>query len=721
MDELLRQVLGVYVAELREQAQRISAALLAMERDAAAIPVAIEELYRDAHSLKGSSASLGITDLEALAHELESALLGVRKQQQPLTPALVDVGLRAMDAVQQRSVGLEADSDHGLAAVQARTAELAELGRAPVESLAVPAAPSPSAASLLPLAAEAEPGLIGDDPSSVRLPTERLLTLEHRTDDLRVLHGRLLRHSQELTRATQLLERLGRELPALAPRAGDGGVGRRELRQLLRSLRAVRRELLTDSEVLHSVSGEYGETLRALRLLPAALWRQPMQRTVREAARLTGREVELRITGDEVHLDRTLLEELKNPLLHLLRNAVDHGIEPAAVRAASGKPARGRVTVSLTQEGGQIIVAVRDDGRGIDQQAVRQQAVARGLLTAAAAEGLDEQQTYQLLLRPGFSTAGELTKLSGRGVGLDVVRTAVERLSGQLHITAAPGQGACFTLAVPMTLVAAQVLLLQEPAGIYALPQSSVERIELVRRAELLALGTRTIYKKDDEAVVVARLATLLGASGATDWPARLPLLQLHGGGQRVALACERLLGESELILQPLPVELRRHRMLSAVALLPSGEVLLVLKPGVLLEAALTAPAAASAPSRRTVLVADDSLTTRSLLRSVLESSGYKVRTAADGEEALRLLRSEPVDLLVSDVQMPRLDGIGLVERLREDPRIAALPVVLFSSADSEEDRRRGAGSGADAYLTKGAFERGQLIDEVRRLMGGPS
>jgi two-component system chemotaxis sensor kinase CheA len=721
MDELLRQVLGVYVAELREQAQRISAALLAMERDAAAIPVAIEELYRDAHSLKGSSASLGITDLEALAHELESALLGVRKQQQPLTPALVDAGLRAMDAVQQRSVGLEADSDHGLAAVQARTAELAELGRAPVESPALPAPPSPSAASLLPLAAEAEPGLIGDDPSSVRLPTERLLKLEHRTDDLRVLHGRLLRHSQELTRATQLLERLGRELPALAPRAGDGGVGRRELRQLLRSLRAVRRELLTDSEVLHSVSGEYGETLRALRLLPAALWRQPMQRTVREAARLTGREVELRITGDEVHLDRTLLEELKNPLLHLLRNAVDHGIEPAAVRAASGKPARGRVTVSLTQEGGQIIVAVRDDGRGIDQQAVRQQAVARGLLTAAAAEGLDEQQTYQLLLRPGFSTAGELTKLSGRGVGLDVVRTAVERLSGQLHITAAPGQGACFTLAVPMTLVAAQVLLLQEPEGIYALPQSSVERIELVRRAELLALGTRTIYKKDDEAVVVARLATLLGASGATDWPARLPLLQLHGGGQRVALACERLLGESELILQPLPVELRRHRMLSAVALLPSGEVLLVLKPGVLLEAALTAPAAASAPSRRTVLVADDSLTTRSRLRSVLESSGYKVRTAADGEEALRLLRSEPIDLLVSDVQMPRLDGIGLVERLREDPRIAALPVVLFSSADSEEDRRRGAGSGADAYLTKGAFERGQLIDEVRRLMGGPS
>jgi chemotaxis protein histidine kinase CheA/CheY-like chemotaxis protein len=715
-DELLRQVLGVYVAELREQAQRIAAALLSMERDATLIPTAIEELYRDAHSMKGSSASLGVTELEALAHQLESALTGVRRRNQPLTADVVDAGLRAMDAVQQRSAGLEADTDAGLAAVQAQTAVLQALVQGQV--------PSPSSLTNPPMAGSEEaplnPALVGDDPSSIRLPAEQLLMLEHRTDELRTLHGRLSRHARALTRATQLLDRLSRELPLGEPRGG-ARVGRAEVREALRSLRALRRELLDDSEALHGISGEYSETLRALRLVAAGLLRQPMQRAVREACRLTGREVELGVVGDDLHLDRTLLEEIKNPLLHLLRNAVDHGIEPAAVRRSQGKPARGRIEVRLSQDSGQLTIAVRDDGRGIDQLRVRALAVARGLLSQTAADALDEAGTYQLLTLPGFSTAGEVTTLSGRGVGLDVVRTAAERLSGRLLIRAEPGRGATFTLSVPMTLVAAPMLLLEEPEGIYALPQTSVARIALVKRQALQPLGAHTVFQDDGEAVVVARLSTVLGSRGDKRWPAQLPLVLLHGSGQRVALGCERLIGESELILQPLPVELRRHRVLSAVALLPTGEVLLVLKPSVLAEAALVVPVPAGVAAQRTVLVADDSLTTRSLLRSVLESSGYKVRTAADGEEALRLLRNEAIDLLVSDVQMPRLDGIGLVERLRADPRIARLPVVLFSSGDSDDERRRGAACGADAYLTKGAFERGLLIEEVRKHMAGPA
>jgi two-component system chemotaxis sensor kinase CheA len=488
MDDLLRQVLAVYVAEVREQAQRIAAALLSMEEDAATIPTAIEELYRHAHSLKGSSASLGVDELAALAHELENALFGVRKYQYPLTAALVDAGLRAMDAAQQRSAGLEADTDEGMAAVLSRTEELRTLVRAtaevPPEVLGLPqasdghkAAPAPapvSAPAPAPAAGPDDesflPALVGDDKSSVRLPAERLLTLEHRTDELRTLHGRLLHHSRDLTQATQLLDRLSRELPVVDTLAGDGRVGRQEVRQTLRALRALRRELLTDSEVLHGISGEYAETLRALRLVPAGLLRQPMQRTVREACRLTAREADLVITGDELQLDRTLLEELKNPLLHLLRNAVDHGIEPPPVRTINGKAPRGRIQVSLSQDGGQIVIEVRDDGRGIEQKVVQKLAVARGLVSAQAALLLDEQGTYELLLRPGFSTAEQVTTLSGRGVGLDVVRTAVERLSGRLRITAQPGRGACFTLSVPMTLVAAQVLLLEEPEGIYALP-----------------------------------------------------------------------------------------------------------------------------------------------------------------------------------------------------------------------------------------------------------
>lgn len=732
MDDMLGQVLGIFVAEVREQAQSIGDALLAMEHDAALIPARIEELFRHAHNLKGSAASLGVSELEALAHELESALTGVRRRKEPLTTALVDVGLRAMDAVQQRTAGLLASSDEGMDAVAARTAELraftsrpagsappARAEQEPPPSVPVPAPARDRSAE----AAPSEPALLGDDPSSVRLPAELLLAFERRTDDLRALQGRLERHARELAHTGQLLERLTRELASTEPGGQPGGrgpsLGRREARQVARTLRSLRRELLEDAESLQGASSEFAEALRALRLVPASLLRQPLVRTVRDACRLAGREAELVLTGDHVFLDRALLEELRSPLVHLLRNAVDHGIEPAAARIAQGKAPCGRIQLRLAQEGGQIIIAVSDDGRGIDPAAVRERAVARGYVTAQAAEELDEQGTYQLLLRSGFSTAEQITALSGRGVGLDVVRESVERLSGRLHIASQPGRGTTFTLAVPMTLLLAQVLLLEEPDGLYALPQASVERILLVPHGALQALGKRTVYKGEQETLVVARLASLLGGRGAREWPARLPLVVVAHGEQRVALTCERLVGEAELLLQPLPLELRRHAALSAVALRPTGEVLLVLNPAVLAQRALDASLSASVPSLRTVLVADDSITTRSLLRSVLESGGYRVCTAADGEEALRLLRSEAVDLVVSDVQMPRLDGIALVERLRQDARTARLPVVLFSSADSEEDRRRGAASGAAAYLTKGAFDRGQLVDVVNNLLRG--
>lgn len=719
MNDLLRQVLGIFVTETREQAQRIADALLAMERNPETIPTAIEELYRDAHSLKGSSSSLGLDELEALAHELETALLGVRRQQVPLSAALVDAGLRAMDAVQERTAGLEADNEVGLAAVLARTAELRALETAQATQETDPREATQREVPISPATSPTEqsPALLGNDPSSVRMPVERLLMLAQRTDDLRRLHGRMDRHARTLLHANQLLDKLSRTLPVSTTAGGKRSGEPLVLREVLRTLRALRRELLEDTEQLGAASGEYAETLRALRLLPATLLKQPLLRTVREACRVANKDAELSVIGDEIWLDRTLLEEIKNPLLHLLRNAVDHGIEPTETRRAQGKLGRGQIRVTMAQEGGEIVITVRDDGRGIDSQAVKKQALARGLVTADAVETLSESAIYRLLLLPGFSTAHQVTALSGRGVGLDVVHSTVERLGGRLEISAQPGNGACFSMSLPMTLVAAQVLLLEEPDGVYALPQASVDRIQLVRREALAPMGTRMGYRQEGDPLVVARLMTLLQPSSRPDWPAQLPLLQMSGSDPRIALTCQRLQGEAELILQPLPIELRRHRLLSALAQLPTGEVLLVLKPSGLLAAALAPPPEAQPRSQPTILVADDSLTTRSLLRGLLEGSGYKVRTAADGEEALDLLHRDQVDLLVSDVHMPRIGGLALVERLRSDARFARLPVVLFSSADRDEDKQQGVASGANAYLTKAAFDRGQLIDEIHKLL----
>lgn len=730
MDDILRQVIGVYVEEVREQAQRITQALLVMENDPSRVPGEIEELFRQAHSLKGSSGSLGITELEQLAHWLESALTGVRRGKERLTPSVVDAGLRAMEAAQIRTAGLIAENDIGAEDVQAVTETLRVLAEGKQKSADElrPSDPDrhlpPESETSIRPSTSSGPDNQPEVADVIRVSIDRLTAFERRSDELRSLRGRLDRQAGEIGHVARQLDKLLRDLRG--QHALDhmqlGGL-REELQQLQRTLRGTRRDLIEDVDSLQLTTAEFEENLRALRLVPASLLAQPVQLAVREASRVTGRDVQLLISGDHVHLDRLLLEELKNPLLHLVRNAVDHGIESTEVREAIGKPGRGRIEVIIEQRGGQIELTVGDDGRGIDPTVVRAKAVERGLLSDGEAEALSEEEVYKLLLLPGFSTAQTVTQLSGRGVGLDVVRTSVTRLHGQLDIESALGEGTRFIITVPMTVVASRMLLLMDRDWPFALPQASVSRVVLVRRDRLVAVGGHTVVEIEGQTIVVARLAQLLQIGEHFDESASLPLILLRAAGTPVGILCERILGEHDLILRALPLELQSsaHRQLSAAALLPNGTAVFVLAATALIEMALTARAlpAGSALRPGTILVADDSITTRSLLRSVLEVGGYQVRTAADGDEALRLLRTEQVNLVVSDVRMPRLDGLGLIARLRADPRTAAIPVVLFSSSDSEEDRRRGMASGANAFLSKGAFDRGHLVDVVKQLLRG--
>jgi len=728
MDDLLREVIDIFVAEVREQADRISQALLTMEQQPSTIPTEIEELYRQAHSLKGSSASLGVEELSQLAHHFESALLPVRRHRGTLTAELVDLGLRAMDAAKLRVVGLQADTEVGLAEVRELAVQFEKIAHshgevgepAPIQS--GPTAPSPPPVAQPPTVEAAElierelpQSTVLETTDTVRVSVDKLASLIQHTDDLRRLRGQLERHQSEVTAMLRGLEKLVR-----ASQKSNDGVSKRsseELQHFVRGLRALRRDLLDDVEGLQSTTGELDDGLRAMQLLPAVLLSQPLHRAVREACRSTGKEASLQLRGEDVFLDRTLLEAIKNPLLHVVRNAVDHGIEEVAVREAIGKPAAGKVTVSIEQRGSQVEITVVDDGRGLDVLRIREVAVARGLLSDKEAMLLDEQESYQLLLRPGFSTKEETTALSGRGVGLDVVNTTVRKLHGTLQLDSTPGSGAVFTISVPLTVAASRVLMLEEQDHIFAVPLPAVARIALPRRDELISLGGQTVYYLEGQPHTVIGLSKLLGQTHTGDAPSRQPLLILRGSSG-VAIACDRLRGESDLVLRPLPIELRRYALLSSVAIVPSGPALFVLSPQALIAAAGSLRQAQdSRGRRRTVLVADDSITTRSLLRSVLEGGGYRVRTAADGDEALRIARGEPIDLVVSDLRMPRLDGIGLLHRLRGDARTNKLPVVLFSGADNEEDRQRGLSAGASAYLAKGDFERGQLVDVVTQLL----
>jgi two-component system chemotaxis sensor kinase CheA len=714
MDDVLRQVVGVFAEEVKEHAHKIASAILAMEADPTTIRQHIEELYRQAHSLKGSSSSLGLTELETLAHNLEEALMGVRRGRAPLTPELCDLALRAMDAARLRADGLIiADRELGLREAQDLADELLRataMAPAPMAD----AAPSERAGATEESAPTPAPAVSDDNSETLRVAAARLQLLERRLDDLRNTRGRLDRHAQTMAQIGQSVEGLW-----LRSRTdGAQAISSNELYQLLRQLSALRRELADDAGQTQGNLLEMEDNLMAMRMVPAALLREPLQRATREACRRSGKEATFELVGGTVQLDRRLLEALKNPLLHLVRNGVDHGIEAVDVREAIGKPSRATVRVSIEQRGREVLITVEDDGRGIDFLSVRANAVERGLIDEARAAELGAAELKDLLFLPGFSTAVEVTELSGRGVGLDVVRDALLRLQGRITVETETGRGTTFQMVVPLTVAASESMILEESGRPYALPLSAIERIVRVVPSELRATGRRVIYHVDDQPVLVVQLARVLGLKEHHEGGSHRTLAIVRGNGERAALECERLLGSQDLVLRSLPRELQTLPLLSAAALLSDGRPVLVLSPHELVRAASALPSSnARAEGHRTrpgtVLIADDSITTRSLLRSALEASGYCVRVAADGDEALKLALTEPFDLVVSDVRMPRLDGFSLTTQLRANPTTTRVPVVLFSSLDSDEDRQRGLASGASAYLSKRAFDRGQLLDTI--------
>ena len=503
-----------------------------------------------------------------------------------------------------------------------------------------------------------------------------------------------------------------------AEAAGSAAAELERLRELVREIGALGREALHEASRQRVEAAALREDLRGLRMIPAAAALEPLRRTAREAAGWLGKEVAVAFSGGDVKLDRHVLEELRPALVHLVRNAVDHGIEAPEARAAAGKPGAGTVRVEVAPRGSRVSVVVSDDGAGIDRGRVQEKAVRSGLVTGAAA--LDDAACLDLVFRAGFSTAEEVGAVSGRGVGLDVVRDAATRLQGTASVESVPGKGTRFVLDLPLTLATTSGILIRIGGALAAVPSEAVERAVRLGRAELGTVAGRTTARIDATQVPYAPLGQILGMPQAA-WGAQAglqPAIVLALGGERIALGVDEVIGGQELVVSSLGRICTPVTHLAGAALLDDGTVVGVLNAAEILARARRGAAAgrAEAPRPR-IVVADDSSTTRAAMKTILEIAGYAVAPAADGEEALRQLAESPCQLLVTDVQMPRLDGLGLTRRVRADPRLRSLPVVLVTSLDSAEDRAAGLEAGADAYLVKREVERGMLLETVRRLL----
>jgi two-component system chemotaxis sensor kinase CheA len=772
-EDARKQLRASFREELAERLAAINAGLLSMEEDLAPAQrsTLLEELFRHVHSLKGAARAVEIKPIEELAHGLEDVFGAAKRGTIQLSPALFDLLYQGLDLVGTIMASLE--TGHGVDPALDLPGYLVHLARAwraqpivpPRIELATPPSSLPPATSPLPPEAQVEPGgregAAGRRPGaarpgeearagpqlwsgeSIRVPTARLDELMAQTGELLVTRLRLLQQLDEIKGLQGLLARWQSEWQrvraTIGPSVQQAGSGpgnvlqtllehnQDYMRSLSEQLARYARRVTDDTARLSLVTDQLQEGVKRARMLPLGTLVANFRRMVRDIAREKGVEAVLAIQGADTEMDKHVLEQIKDPLMHLLRNCIDHGIERPEVRQGRGKPSQGTITLSAERRGHVIVVEVSDDGAGIDTAAVREVAIRRGFLDAEAAAEMDEVEINALVFLPGLSTARVVTEVSGRGVGLDVVRRNVEALQGRVEVSSRRGQGVTFALTLPFTLASARCLLVRAAGRLFAVPIAAVERLVAVGPGDLARVEGQEAIRYLGKPLALVRLADVLHLpDGRGPLSARLPALILTAAGQRLAFLVDDLLSEEEIVVKNLGKQLARVPNIAGATILGTGQVVLILNVLDLVKSAQQIVGQGSAPveeelagqqERKSILIVDDSITTRTLEKNILTTAGYEVRLATDGLEALAALREDTCDLVVADIDMPRLDGFDLTLQLKADERYREIPVILVTSLDRPEDKARGIEVGADAYIIKSSFDQDVLLDTIHQLV----
>ena len=706
-DRLALALMATFLEELEGHVAALNRDLLALEK--APSPARTEDLMtsllRTVHSVKGASRAVSEGIIELACHRLEEVLLAVHRGGRT-SPELMELCFATVDALDDAGRRLAQKQGLEGSPLEELLPRLEEATHAPEPRPPAPKAATPKAPVPPPPPVEAPTP--GPEGLPVRVSAQKLDALLARSGELRVaglrMEGRV-----------ELMETVREELHQLRLRLG--GPDEAAARRLETRVAQLGRALATDRRTLLQATAGLDEEVRRARTLPFAETCAGLERTVRDLAREVGKHVRLEVHDGTLELDRSLLQGLREPLLHLVRNAVDHGLETPAERREAGKPEEGRVTLSARLVGGRVQVVVEDDGRGLDLGSIRQRARNRGLPV------LNDEGDARLIFLSGLSTAQAVTSVSGRGVGLDVVRAQVEALRGSVDVAFQPGQGTCFTLDVPLTLSTLRVLLVTAGGYTFAVAGESVARLLRLDPGDVRTVEGRRMWATPQALVPLATLTAVLGLPEGTPRP-RPNAMVLASGEVRAVLGVDEVVAEQEVLIRGLGPRIRRGGHVSGMAVLPDGRLAALLNPASLVRAAegRTAvsglfPAPAEKKARRRILLADDSMTTRTLERSILESAGYDVLACVDGQEAWERLQAEGADAVVSDVEMPRMDGFTLTEAVRGSPRFGRLPVVLVTARARPEDKARGLQVGASAYLVKSAFDQTHLLETLRQLL----
>ncbi len=773
-DEELRDVFKV---ASEEHLQNLDDGLLHLENHPDDLAV-LEALMREAHSLKGDANMLGVKDVGTLAHQIEHILTQLKQQENPAS----SLGNDTTDSPYERLA-------HAIAAIRKLVHEAVTGEPARVDTFSVLAelmgaqsgkredhpSQEPEVNSIEVINTvksntfdknqELKENATIQNPKSkivrlseaevqnpksptnsyrietIRVGTRHLDTLMTQAGELTVTKIRIAHRLGEIEAIANLWEEWNRDLFTnrfAFSREQQGNVAHqrlesfhhhseKRLEQLGHLVKTLQSSLSEDTTRLEQLSSDLEEGIRTLRLLPFATIFNLFPRMVRDLAQQQGKLVELILEGKDTLADKRLLEEMKDPLMHILRNAIDHGIEPPQERERLGKPTTATIRLKAYQTPTNIVLEISDDGRGLDLDRIKQIAVKRGICGEEELAAMTPSQIQALIFAPGFSTAPLVTEISGRGVGLDVVQTNVEKLKGTIQVESFPGLGCTLRVNLSITLATAHVLIVQVNEMPYAIPVEFVQTACLIKSEEIFPLEGRDTIIRDSQPISIVQLADLLELppmpSGLTQETA-LSCIILQVGQAQLGVVVDALVDEQDILIKPQSQLLKRVRNVSGATILGTGDVCMVLNPQDLVKSARSRSQSISstqtrqlAPTKPTVLLVEDSIATRTQEKRILETAGYQVITAVDGLDGFNKLRSHTVDAVVSDVQMPNLDGFGLTAKIRQYQEYSELPIILVTSLASDEDKRRGAEAGANAYIIKGSFNQEALLSTLKRLV----
>jgi two-component system chemotaxis sensor kinase CheA len=787
-DEFIKQLQAAFKTEAAERLDVMGAGLVALEKQAGTDQqkAILESVFREAHSLKGAARAADYREIEKLCQSIETVFDKIRYGALAARRELFDILQDSVKAMEAYLAGLEkgrppagksklaelgaalkgltghggADENTGAEPIFERSCEPEdEIVKTGKKELSEPQAAGRQQIESGNASDPEAPGIQNIfnplSTQTIRIGAGKLDAILHQAQEmvaLKLTAGQNKNCFRELVKSFRNLEKnwngIDSEKRSLRKLIQEMN-GSQEMAKISSCLDNILAFFNSNNETVKMLSQELSAMAKAEDLFHWSLGRmvddlldntkQAMMlpfsglmtglvRMVRDIGGSQGKDVDLIVKGGEVEIDRRILERLKDPLVHLLRNAIDHGVEDTQDRVQKGKTSKATINLSVFQyQGDEVRIQLSDDGRGIDLDNIRKTAVQRGLISTEEAKQLDDPKTIDLIFKSSLSTAGQVTDMSGRGLGLAIVQESIEHLDGNLTVETRQGEGTSFLLKLPVSLATFRGVLVRTGGRLFVIPSSRVERVLRVKGVDIQTVENRPTIRVDGRLIVYKSLADVLGLSTANDEKDDMEfetVMVLGTANKQIAYQVDEVLGEQEGLVKNLGKQLKGVPNIMGATVLGSGRPVPILMVRELLEAdkAADVTCVKVRPSvekdkhdKASILIAEDSVTSRILLANILESAGYSVKTTVDGKEAYTTLKSETFDLVVSDVEMPRMNGFELTKKIRSDAMLTDTPVILVTGLGSSEDRERGIDAGADAYIVKNDFDQNNLLRAVRR------